>query len=172
MSAFVFLVFSFLFSLFYETQKSLFSPFSFFLSSSSGEPSRWNSSLRIDEQNQTWSVLFFFPSSFILLDDFVFHCFASYPDSFATVTGSVKVPGPTKVTFKMMNNAELFIAAIKEYGVSRPFLSAELVNNTNMMNVVASIHELAQIVPLPLLPSSSSFFFFFCLNDGFFCLFL
>eukprot|EP01119_Soliformovum_irregulare_P010085 TRINITY_DN2464_c0_g1_i1.p1 TRINITY_DN2464_c0_g1~~TRINITY_DN2464_c0_g1_i1.p1 ORF type:complete len:1117 (-),score=381.50 TRINITY_DN2464_c0_g1_i1:42-3215(-) len=57
-----------------------------------------------------------------------------------SITKDIK---PTKVPFKMMENAQQFIRACESYGVSGVFAPGELVNLENPMNIVSTIQALA-----------------------------
>lgn len=52
----------------------------------------------------------------------------------------------TKTTFKMMENVQQFTKACTSLGIRNVFLPGELVNKTDLMAVVATIHALADYV--------------------------
>lgn len=58
----------------------------------------------------------------------------------------MKEPTRTVKTFKMMQNVETFVKAMEGYGVKSLFTPTELINKTNMMNVVMSLQDLAEVV--------------------------
>lgn len=66
----------------------------------------------------------------------------------------ITVPRPAKAAFLMMQNIEAFTKACVSYGVTSVFMPADLVNGTNMKQVIATIQQLADVVRF-----ESNFFF-------------
>lgn len=66
---------------------------------------------------------------------------------------NITVPQVPKIVFKMMENVSKYLKAAANYGVTVLFTPPDLVNSENMMAVILSIHDLAEVV--------ISFFFLF-----------